>query len=90
VWDSVRFQAFFWLRAFSTSQAFSTPAHTRVTQTVETVEKVEKNKKTTPTHSITYEETSNIEKIDLGFFDSLVGAPRSETTNHKKFVKQGR
>jgi hypothetical protein len=27
-------QAFFWLRFFSTSQAFSQPAHTRVTQTV--------------------------------------------------------
>jgi len=27
-------QAFFWLRAFSTSQTLSTPAHTRVTQTV--------------------------------------------------------
>jgi len=28
------FQAFFWLRAFPTSQALSTPTHTRVTQTV--------------------------------------------------------
>jgi len=27
-------QAFFWLWAFSTSQTLSTPAHTRVTQTV--------------------------------------------------------
>jgi hypothetical protein len=27
-------QAFFWLRAFSTSQALSTPAHTQVTQTL--------------------------------------------------------
>jgi hypothetical protein len=27
-------QAFFWLRAFSTPQALSTPAHTRVMQTV--------------------------------------------------------
>jgi len=27
-------QAFFWLQVFSTSQALSTPAHTRVTQTV--------------------------------------------------------
>jgi hypothetical protein len=28
------FQAFFWLRAFSTSQAFSQPAHPPLTQTV--------------------------------------------------------
>ena len=27
-------QAFFWLRVFSTSQAFFSPAHLRVTQTV--------------------------------------------------------
>jgi hypothetical protein len=29
-------EAFFWLRAFSTSQTLSTLAHTRVTQTVDT------------------------------------------------------
>jgi len=39
-------QTFFWLRAFSTSQAFSYPAHTQVTPAVETVEKGgESNKK---------------------------------------------
>jgi hypothetical protein len=36
VWDSARFTGFFHTSAESTSQTLSTPAHTRVTQTVGT------------------------------------------------------
>jgi hypothetical protein len=36
-------QAFFWLRVFSTSQTLSTPAHTRVTQTVGRLSRNEEN-----------------------------------------------
>jgi len=39
-WESARFTGIFLASSFSCSQAESTPAHLRVTQTVETVEKV--------------------------------------------------
>jgi len=78
-----RFQAFFYALSFSQSDGVPPPAPARVTQTVETVEKVPKSKKSVSTHSVIYEETSNIIFFEFRFFDSLVSLPLAK---HYRFV----